>query len=127
MVGSSSSSWGNPQRASTLGSGLIVVDAFVAKLDNTGQLVWNTFLGGGDMSSSGAGGSAIAVDGSGNVYVTGYSSATWGNPLRAFSGSFDAFVAKLDNTGQLVWNTFLGGGMNDYGNAILDQQKYSIY
>ncbi len=30
----------------------------------------------------------IAMDGSGNVYVTGYSDATWGSPLHAHSGGY---------------------------------------
>lgn len=42
-------------------------------------MTWNTFLGG----SSTDAGYAIAVDGSGNVYVGGRSTATWGSPVRA--------------------------------------------
>ena len=51
----------------------------------------------------------LAIDGSGNIYVTGYSDATWGSPVRAYTAGVDAFVAKLDSSGALVWNTFLGG------------------
>jgi len=70
------------------------------------SVVWNTFLGG----SSNDFGNGIAVDGSGNAYVTGYSSATWGSPVRAFGGGYqDVFAAKLDSSGNLTWNTFLGG------------------
>ena len=105
-VTGTSDTWGNPQRA--FGSG------FVAKLDNTGQLVWNTFLGGTYWDK----GNAIAVDGNGNVYVVGYSSSTWGSPQRAFGSGEDAFAAKLDSKGQLVWNTFLGGAGYDGGRAI---------
>lgn len=59
-------------------------------------LTWNTFLGSGNDDYS----SGIALDASGNVYVAGISSATWGNPVRAFTGiNNDAFVAKLDFNG----------------------------
>ena len=68
-------------------------------------LTWNTFLGAGGNDYA----QAIAVDGSGNVYVAGYSSATWGSPVRAFGTGDDGFVAKLDSSGNLIWNTFLGG------------------
>jgi hypothetical protein len=67
---------------------------------------WNTFLG----SSGQDGGYGITVDTSGNVYITGQSYATWGSPIRSFSGGSkdDAFVAKLNRNGVLEWNTFLG-------------------
>ncbi len=113
-AGDSLITWGNPLRAFG-GSLAFTGDAFAAKLDsNTGKLVWNTFLGG----TGGDSGDAIAVDGSGNAYVAGPSSATWGNPLRAYVNAQDAFVAKLNSLGQLVWNTFLGGAGDDGGGAI---------
>jgi len=86
-------------------------DAFVAKLDNSGGLLWNTFLG----SSAHDEGCGIAVDDSGNVYVVGYSSATWGTPVRAYSSNYDAFIAKLTSNGSLTWNSFLGGTGDDFG------------
>ena len=51
-------------------------------------LQWNTFMG----SSNEDRGWAIAVDGSGNVYVAGISHATWGSPVNAFAGGGDAFA-----------------------------------
>ncbi len=77
-------------------------------------LEWNTFLGGSGYDF----GRAIAVDASGNVYVGGYSNVTWGSPVRAYTASFDAFAAKLDSSGNLVWNTFLGGSGSDVGEGI---------
>ena len=55
-------------------------------------------------------GKDIAVDGNGNTYVVGYSTATWGIPIQAYNGGSDGndtFVAKLDSSGNLLWNTFL--------------------
>jgi hypothetical protein len=109
VAGLSSSTWGSPVRAHSNG-----IDAFVAKLDSSGALTWNTFLGGDGWEE----GYGIAVDGSGNVYVTGESYATWGSPVRAYAGNLDGFAAKLDSTGSLVWNTFLGGSGSDTGNGI---------
>ena len=53
-------------------------------------------------------GHGIAVDTSGNVYVTGYSDATWGSPLNAHSGGGDIFVLKLNSSGAYQWHTFYG-------------------
>jgi len=89
-------------------------DAFAAKLDSSGNLTWNTFFGGNGNDY----GFGIAVDGSGNVYVAGYSDASWGSPVRAYTANEDAFAAKLDSSGNLTWNTFLGGSNTDYGYRI---------
>lgn len=110
VTGSSFTTWENPLRPHTAGS-----DAFVAKLTSGGKLVWSTFLGG----SGDDFGEAIAVDGSGNVYVAGSSAAAWGNPVADHAaGTADAFAAKLNADGTLSWNTFLGGTDNDQGFAL---------
>ncbi|MDD8026568.1 MAG: SBBP repeat-containing protein, partial [Acidobacteriota bacterium] len=107
--GYSNATWGSPIRAYTSNS-----DAFAAKLDSGGNLTWNTFLGGDDADF----GRGIAVDGSSYVYVGGYSNASWGSPIRAYTSGYDAFAVKLDSGGNLTWNTFLGGSGGDYGNCI---------
>ena len=112
VTGDSDGSWGSPVRAHS--ESQFDKDAFVAKLNNNGSLQWNTFLGGSNNDY----GHGIAVDAGGNVYVTGYSKDSWGSPVRAHSGSADAFVAKLNNNGSLQWNTFLGGSNNDFGHDI---------
>ncbi len=119
VAGSSDASWGNPLRPFSGGS----YDAFATKFDSTGQLVWNTFLGGTGLDS----GYGIAVDGGGNAYVTGISEATWGNPQRAFGGINNAFAAKLDSSGHLVWNTFLGGTDYASGDDIAVDESGKIY
>jgi hypothetical protein len=112
VVGKSNVSWGNPVYPH---AGNYEFDAFVAKLDVHGALIWNTFMGSTDEDS----GEAIAVDIWGNVYVAGSSHATWGTPVRSYEGSIDAFAAKLDANGNLQWNTFMGSSSYyDLGNAI---------
>ena len=57
-------------------------DAFAAKLTTDGVVTWNTFLGGQRRTDNGV---AIALDGSGNIYVAGDSHATWGSPVRPYT------------------------------------------
>lgn len=90
-------------------------DTFISKLTPDGSaLVYSTYLGGNDSDY----GSDIAVDETGNAYVTG---ATWStdfptiNPFQATNrGRSDIFVAKLNPTGsKLVYSTYLGGSYDD--------------
>ena len=128
VAGASDSTWGSPVRPYTVGSEGYR-DAFVAQLTADGTLVWNTFLGG----SGDDAGYAVAIDGSGNVDVAGWSSGTWGSPVRSYTASppslvgYDAFVAQLTTDGALVWNTFLGGNGDDFGNGIAVDSSGNIY
>ncbi|HWB99883.1 MAG TPA: SBBP repeat-containing protein, partial [Bryobacteraceae bacterium] len=108
-------------------------DAFVAKLDSGGTLLYATYLGGGSEDRA----LGLAVDSAGSAYLTGatYSKdfpvtagaiqKTYGGPepvagwppLTATSG--DAFVVKLDPAGtSLAYSTFLGGSATDTAQAI---------
>jgi hypothetical protein len=118
VTGTSDATWGTPVNAHSGG-----IDAFVAGMDSSGNLLWNTFLGSVSTDNS----YDIALDGSGNIYVTGYSDATWGSPINAYSGGTDAFVAGMDSSGNLLWNTFLGSGSSDYGYGIALDSSGNIY
>ncbi|MBI2863145.1 MAG: SBBP repeat-containing protein [Chloroflexi bacterium] len=118
VVGYTAASWGSPVRIYTASN-----DAFVAKLDSSGSLQWNTFLGGLGSDI----GYGITVDGSGNAYVIGYSQATWGSPVRSYTASKDAFVAKLNSSGVLQWHTFLGGSDSDQGEGIAVDGSGNVY
>jgi hypothetical protein len=103
-------------------------DCFVVKLDSNGNQLWYTFLGG--VGSEGTHG--MALDGSGNTYVTGASNASWntgilGTPVNNYSGSDDAFVAKLNSAGALTWYTFMGAGGNDVGRAVAVDGSSNVY
>ena len=118
IAGSSQDSWGTPLRPYT-GS----LDGFVAKLDPSGHLIWNTFLGGTHNDSL----NCIALDVAGDIFVTGDTGGTWGNPLRAFTGAWDTLAARLDSSGNLVWNTFLGGSGNDNPGGIALDGNANVY
>jgi hypothetical protein len=98
------------------------VDAFVTKLSRDGStLAYSTFLGGAFNDI----GNGIAVDRSGQAYITGRTSSgdfptTAGAFDTTFGGGFtDAFVAKLSRDGSaLALSTFLGGAFDDAANGI---------
>ena len=108
-------------------------NAFVAKFNPTGSaLVYSTYLGG----SGGDGSSGIALDGSGSAYVTGY---TGSNNFPSTPGAFqttcgsasscdNTFVTKFNPSGSaLVYSTYLGGSIYDYGYGIAVDNSGDVY
>lgn len=99
-------------------------DIFIAKLDSSGNYLWAKRAGGIDFDS----GIAIAIDSSGNSYVTGSftGSATFGTLTLTGSGVEDIFIAKLDTSGNWLWVKKAGGTDSDYGYGIAtDSGDYS--
>jgi len=107
---------------------------FILKLNAAGNaLVYSTFIGGNypDLPN------AIAIDASGNAYITGSTeSTTFPVTLGAFQSSLapgatnyvDAFVTKLNSTGTaLVYSTYLGGQFDDAGNGIAVDSDGNAY
>lgn len=94
-------------------------DAFITKLDAAGATVFSTYFGG---SSSDAG-TAIALGGSGKLFVTGITSSADFPVQNAYQSSIasipDAYVASLNATGSaILYSTFLGGAGDDYATTI---------
>ena len=104
-------------------------DCFVSKLNATGSaLVYSTLLGGAGMDLC----SGIAVDTSGDAYVTGttYSSnfPTQSAVQGSLLGTASAFVAKINPGGTgLVFSTYVGGSAIDNGNAVAIDSSGSTY
>lgn len=102
---------------------------FVTKFNATGTgLLYSTYLGGNTPSPYGDEAYGIAVDASGDAYVTGY---TFDVDFPVTPGALqthnnthsdmypNAFVTKLNPTGTaLVYSTYLGGKVQDYANGI---------
>ncbi len=94
-------------------------NAFVAKLNPAGALVYSSYLGGSGSDS----GNAIAVDSAGNITLVGNTTSTnfpKANPIQsALNGQTNVFVTRLSPAGEsLVYSTYLGGNGNDYGTAV---------
>jgi hypothetical protein len=83
-------------------------DIFVAKLDASGGHLWSKAFG----SAGDQDGTGVAVDGFGNVVVTGSFAGTvnLGNgPLAVASGALkNSFLAKIDAEGNPLWSKRFG-------------------
>ena len=108
-----------------IAASVIKYEAFVAKLNPAGNtMLYTTFLGGSQDDEI----TAIALDGSGNVVVAGYTRSNefpLMNPVQATKGGYsDAFVAKIAADGKrLLYSTYLGGNSEDAATALaLDAQ-----
>ncbi|CBW26032.1 putative exported protein [Halobacteriovorax marinus SJ] len=105
-------------------------DAFIMKMDKDGNLLWVTQLGSNkaavlDSSSSDVCYS-ITLDDDGNVYCAGETSS---GLSETNGGGSDAFVAKLDTNGNIIWISQLGGDTDDgviVQNASGNEQCYGV-
>jgi hypothetical protein len=118
VTGSSNATWGTPVNAYNAGT-----DGFVACLNSSGTLQWNTFMGSGGTDRS----RGIALNNSGNIVVTGEGTGSWGSPINAHTGNYDVFVACLNSTGSLQWNTFFGSANSETSMGIAMNSSGSIY
>ena len=91
-------------------------DIFIANLDPTGNWLWAVKAGGADTDT----GYGIAVDGTGNAWVTGMfqGTATFGSQTHTSSGEEDVFAIKLDSSGNWLWAVKAGGINVDSGYGI---------
>jgi Beta-propeller repeat len=91
------------------------------------ELLFATYLGG--RNSDGA--TAVARDGGGGIYVTGYTLSTdfpGASPLQAGNGgSYDVFVTKLFPGSPLTWSTYLGGSGEDRATGIAVDDAGNVY
>jgi uncharacterized protein (TIGR03437 family) len=75
---------------------------------------------------------SLVVDSSGDVFVTGQTESpdfpiTAGVVQPHIGGAYDAFVTKLDPTGNIVFSTFLGGSGNELGAVLGTDAAGDIY
>ncbi|MBC7348495.1 MAG: SBBP repeat-containing protein [Candidatus Aminicenantes bacterium] len=103
-------------------------DAFVCRVAASGSsLDWSGFIGG----TADDIGSWLALDGSGNVYLTGYTSSTQGQlfpvkngPYLTHKGGLEAFITKIASTGNsIIYCGYIGGTGDDYGAGVAVNQN----
>lgn len=118
QTGQCYSSFGNPIRPYQSG------DMSVVKINPSGGIAWNTFLGSADPSDQGYG---LALDRSGNVYVSGRVDTSWGTPRQPYTGGRDCMVAKLSFYGHLLWHTFMGSATDDEYPVVAVNSNGAVY
>ncbi|MCK9400048.1 MAG: SBBP repeat-containing protein, partial [Bacteroidales bacterium] len=104
-------------------------DAYVLKLDLSGNFVWAEQIGGASYDSAGD----IIIDGEGNFYVSGYFYSTTDFDPGAdtcyltANGHDDSFVFKSDTDGNLLWVTQTGGPGWDYSMSLALDASGNIF
>jgi hypothetical protein len=101
-------------------------NAFVAKLDPTGKIVWATFLGGSKSQFV----NGIGFDSAGNVYVAGWTTSP-GFPATTTTASRSVaqFVAKLSPDGSSLIYSFLfdAGALRAWRSARLAMRMWPAW
>jgi hypothetical protein len=110
-------------------------DAFLAKFNPSGIRLWATYYG-GTGSEGGISnilyGKNVAVDQTGNVFLSGTTSSTSSIASGGFQelyggGSYDCYLAKFDSNGVRSWSTYYGGMGDDRGWGVATDQSGNAY
>lgn len=109
--------WGNLNGNSSQGG----ADIFLSKYDNDGNQLWTKQTGSGADDI----GHGVALDNSGNIYVTGYTSG--GLDSNNNLGAEDIFLIKFDNDGNKLWTRQDGTGQSDFINHLAIDNAGDIY
>ncbi len=103
-------------------------DAFLAKFNSSGAMIWATYFGGAD--SEGA--ASAVIDAGGDAVIAGTTSspagiASIGAHSTSLSGALDAFVARFSAAGVRQWATYYGGSGSETGrSAAVDGNGFVI-
>jgi hypothetical protein len=104
-------------------------DAFILELDVAGNFVWAKQLGGNGFDE----GAAIVVDNSGNILTSGRfnGSIDFDPGVGTFNltsnGVQDAYISKLDATGNFIWAKSFGGSSAETGASIAIDSWDNVY
>jgi Leucine-rich repeat (LRR) protein len=98
---------------------------YITRLSPNGALITSTFIGAQDNTANGQSACrAVALDGGGNIYVTGFTATANFPTVNAVNttyttGADDAFICKFSsNLSTLMYSTYWGGNGGDFGQGI---------
>jgi len=96
-------------------------DLFVIKYNSSGTKQWTKQLGSSGRDSA----NGIAIDSSGNVYVTG---VTFGGlDWNTSAGANDLFLVKYNSSGTKQWTEQLGSASSDFANGVATDSSGNVY
>jgi hypothetical protein len=101
-------------------------DIFIAKYDDTGNVLWAKSVGGTGIGY----GYSVCTDASGSVFITGHFTSTsiiFGTTTLTNVGGADVFIAKYDTNGNVLWAKSAGGNTNDYGASVSTDGIGNLY
>ncbi|OYU66701.1 MAG: hypothetical protein CFE22_07760 [Cytophagaceae bacterium BCCC1] len=101
-------------------------DIFLAKYSSTGALTWIQTAGGTGSEYA----ASLAVDASGNAYITGAFSgtSTFGpTSISSVGIGYDTFVAKYNSSGGLTWVQKGGGNQQDVSSSVAVDASGNVY
>lgn len=110
-------------------------DFLIAKYDSYGNILWSRTYDNVDINSStGSYGNDIALDDSGNIYITGNayvatgSGTAAGDPSEGRSEEFGIFTMKFDSSGNIVWQRRIRvHKRHNYANGITVDSSGNVY
>ena len=99
-------------------------DVFLVKYNNDGEVLWAKKAWG--VASNAAAG--ICLDWDGFPIITGWfaESIHFGDIVLESMGSYDMFVARYNNEGNVIWARSAGGEGDDYGNRVTTNMEHDI-
>jgi hypothetical protein len=112
-----------PLAAAVSGGGAVHVgslqgeDAFVMKYSSVGEIDFVSYFGGQRLDAA----ASVATDAAGNAYIAGRTSSSavpLRNALRSQQASGEAFLAKFNPEGELLYSTLLGGSGYDEAMSV---------
>ncbi len=109
-------------------------DVFIAKFDNLHNLLWSTYYGGSAGNNEPKG---LCVDALDNLFIVGQTSSL-SFPLQnagtyfqstnnGIAMTWDIFISKFSNNGNLLWSTYLGGSAYDSSTDICVDKQNNIF
>ena len=101
-------------------------DIFLVKYNDSGNVLWAKSAGGVGLSDEGE---SLSIDNADNIYIAGEfkDSASFDNIKVYSNGGIDAFIAKYNSDGDVIWVKHGGGKGSDYAKSIAFVDEDNLY